>query len=254
MDIQAGVAIITGSSSGVGAACARQFAELGCHVAINYAHNAEGADATRKLCESFGVDTVMVQADVSNDADCRRLVQTAEEKWGRVDVLINNSGTTKFCAHDDLEGLTQQDFLDLYKVNTVGAFQMVRAVTPLMQRGGRGSIVNVASIAAVTGIGSSIAYAASKGAMLTMTRSLARVLGPEIRVNAVCPGFIQGEWLEQGLGSDTYNSIKASIESRAPLAKTATADSVAQVILSLTTGADIVTGESLILDAGMFLN
>ncbi len=254
MDIQASVAIVTGSSSGVGAACARQFAEQGCHVVINYAHNRDGAEKTHQTCKAFGVDTLVVKADVAQDSDCRRMVQMAEDKWGRVDVLVNNAGTTKFCAHDNLEGLSGQDFHDLYSVNTVGAFQMVRAVTPIMKRGGRGAIVNVASIAGVTGIGSSIAYAASKGALLTLTKSLARALGPEIRVNAVCPGFIQGEWLEKGLGKENYNNIKNAIEARAPLRITATADTVAQAILSLTAGADIVTGESLILDGGMFLN
>jgi len=254
LDIQAGVAIVTGSSSGVGAAVARQLAEQGCHVVINYAHNQDGAQKTQHACEVLGVETLVVQADVSADADCRRMVQLAEDKWGRVDVLVNNAGTTKFCAHDDLEGLTQEDFLELYRVNTVGAFQMVRAVSPMMKLGGRGAIVNVASIAGVTGIGSSIAYAASKGALLTLTKSLARALGPEIRVNAICPGFIQGDWLEKGLGTETYHNIKASIEARAPLKMTATADSVAQAILSMIVGADIVTGESLIIDGGMFLN
>jgi 3-oxoacyl-[acyl-carrier protein] reductase len=183
MDLQDAVAIITGSSSGVGAATARQLAERGANVVINYAHNEAGARATQQACEGFGVETAVVQADVADDGDCRKLAATAEERWGRIDALVNNAGTTKFCAHQELDGLDRQDFLDIYAVNTVGPYQMVRAVEPAMRRGGRGSIVNVASIAAVMGIGSSIAYAASKGALVTMGLSLARVLGPEIRLN-----------------------------------------------------------------------
>lgn len=254
MDVQGAVAIVTGSSSGVGAACARRLAEKGCHLVINYAHNAAGAEATSAACQAFGVETEVVQADVASDADCRRLAQAAESRWGRIDVLVNNAGTTKFCDHADLDGLDRQDFLDIYSVNTVGAFQMARAVTPAMRRGGRGAIVNVASIAGVMGVGSSIAYAASKGAMITLGLSLARVLGPEIRVNTVCPGFIQGDWLEEGMGKERYAQTKAYLEQSTPLKRTATADSVADGIVYFVTGADIVTGETLLMDGGHHLN
>jgi len=247
------VAIVTGSSSGVGAACARQLAGRGWNVVINFAHNEDGARATQADCETAGVETIVVQADVAEDDDCRRLAAAAEGKWGRIDALVNNAGTTKFCAHDDLEGLSKEDFLHLYEVNAVGAYLMSRAVAPIMKRGGRGSIVNVSSIAGVMGIGSSIAYAASKGALLTMTLSLARVLGPEIRVNAVCPGFIQGEWLKQGLGAEAYERTKAFLESSTPLRLTTTPDTVAEAILYFVTGAEVVTGETLILDGGMHL-
>ena len=253
MDMEGGVAIVTGSSSGVGAACARQFAELGAHVVINYANNEAGARDTATACEALGIETLIVRADVAQDADCRRMVEAAVQKWGRVDALVNNAGTTKFCAHDDLEGLSAADFQHIYGVNTIGAFQMTRAVVPHMQRGGRGAIVNVASIAGIMGVGSSIAYAASKGAMITMTLSLARVLGPQVRVNVVCPGFIQGDWLEAGMGKERYQRTKAALEASAPLRLTATPDSVAQAILYFVAGADIVTGESLILDGGNHL-
>ncbi|MEJ2089371.1 MAG: SDR family NAD(P)-dependent oxidoreductase, partial [Gammaproteobacteria bacterium] len=212
MDMEGGVAIVTGSSSGVGAACARQLAEKGANVVINYAHNAQGAEATRAACEAFGVETEVVGADVSEDLDCRRLASAALDRWGRIDTLVNNAGTTRFCDHANLDGLDKQDFLDIYAINTVGAYQMTRAVVPAMKRGGRGAIVNVASIAGVMGVGSSIAYAASKGALITMGLSLARVLGPVIRVNTICPGFIQGAWLEQGMGADLYAQTKEYLE------------------------------------------
>lgn len=254
MDIEGGVAIVTGSSSGVGASCAVQLAERGCHVVINYAHNEDGARATQASCEALGVETLVLKADVASDDDCRRLASAADEKWGRIDALVNNAGTTKFCAHDDLEGLNAADFQAIYAVNTVGPFQMTRAVTSAMRRGGRGSIVNVASVAAVTGIGSSIAYAASKGALVTMTLSLARVLGPEIRVNTVCPGFIQGEWLKQGMGAENYERARAFLESSTPLRLTTTPDTVADGILYFIERAEVVTGETLMLDGGFHLN
>jgi 3-oxoacyl-[acyl-carrier protein] reductase len=253
MDMEGAVAIVTGSSSGVGAATARQLAERGCHVVINYAHNEAGARETQSACEGQGVETLVVKADVAKDDDCRRMAEQADRKWGRIDALVNNAGTTKFCEHGKLDGLDAADFQHIYGVNTVGAYQMTRAVVPAMRRGGRGAIVNVASIAGIMGVGSSIAYAASKGAMITLGLSLARVLGPEIRVNTVCPGFIQGEWLEKGMGSERYERTKAYIEKNTPLGLTTTPDNIAEAILYFLGGADVVTGETLILDGGQHL-
>jgi len=253
MDLEAGVAIITGSSSGVGAATARQLAEKGCHVLINYVHNETGARNTQAACEVLGVETLVVRADVARDDDCRRMAQMADDKWGRIDALVNNAGTTKFCDHANLDGLDAEDFQRIYGVNAVGAFQMTRAVAPAMRRGGRGAIVNVASIAGVMGVGSSIAYAASKGALITMGLSLARALGPEIRVNTVCPGFIQGDWLEQGMGAETYARTKAFLENNTPLRLTTTPDNIAEAIVYFLGGADVITGETLLLDGGHHL-
>ena len=254
MDVEGGVAIVTGSSSGVGAACARQLAEKGCHVLINYASNAQGAEQTRAACEALGVETEVVRADVSEDADCQRLASAALDRWGRIDALVNNAGTTRFCDHADLDGLSRQDFEDIYAVNTVGPYQMTRAVVPAMKQGGRGAIVNVASIAGVMGVGSSIAYVASKGALISMSLSLARVLGPEIRVNTVCPGFIQGDWLEAGMGAERYEATRAFLEETTPLRLTTTPDTIAEGILYFICGADVITGETLIMDGGHHLN
>ena len=253
MDLQDSVVIVTGSSSGVGAACARQLAEQGCHVVVNYAHNEDGARQTAAACTAWGVEVEVVRADVAEDEDCRRLAAAAEAKWGRLDGLVNNAGITKFCDHSDLDGLSMDDFLRVYAVNAVGPYQMARAVAPLMRRGGCGSIVNVASIAGMMGIGSSMAYAASKGALITLGLSLARVLGPEIRVNTVCPGFIQGDWLMQGMGPELYARTKARFEKNAPLNMTMTADLVSEAILYFIGAAAGVTGETLILDGGHHL-
>jgi 3-oxoacyl-[acyl-carrier protein] reductase len=249
------VAIITGSSSGVGAASAKLLASLGCNVVINYSSKKDAALAVAKECEQFGVETLVSGANVANDQDCKAIVQQAEDKWGRVDALVNNAGTTKFVDHKNLDGLSAEDFQRIYSVNVVGAYQMTRAVNEVMQtQESGGAIVNVASTAAITGIGSSIAYAASKGALVTMTLSLARVLGPKVRVNAVCPGFIQGDWLRNGMGDERYEAFMKSHEESAPLGVTATAETVADAILHFIIGPQVVTGETLIVDGGRHLN
>ena len=148
----------------------------------------------------------------------------------------------------------RSDFLDIYAVNTVGPYQMIRAVVPSMRRGKSGSIVNVASVAGVMGIGSSVAYAASKGALITLGLSMARVLGPEIRVNTVCPGFIQGDWLRKGMGDDVYEKSKRHLEETTPLQLTTTPLNIADGILYFLEFADVITGETLMLDGGFHLN
>jgi len=247
-------AIVTGSSTGVGAATAVMLAEIGCNVVINYTKSEKEAGETASACEKAGVETILCRADVSNDDDCLRMVAQSMDRWGRIDALVNNAGTTKFCNHADLDGLSKEDFMNIYAVNVVGPYQMTRAVAPHMKKAGSGAIVNVASMAALTGFGSCIAYAASKGALVTMTLSLARALGPEIRVNTVCPGFIQGRWLMEGLGQERYEEVKRLREDVAPLGATATAEAVAEAILYFICGAGIITGETLMVDGGGHLN
>jgi 3-oxoacyl-[acyl-carrier protein] reductase len=181
-------------------------------------------------------------------------VDSTVEHFGGLQILINNAGTTKFCRHQDLAGIDKQDFMDIYAVNTVGAFQMTRAAEDALRGNEIAHIVNMGSIAALTGMGSSIAYAASKGALVTMTLSLARVLGPQIRVNAVCPGFVAGEWLKKGLGEKAYETLKNQFEDAAPLNRTATPETVAQTVAALISGADLTTGETLIIDGGAHLH
>lgn len=253
MNLTSKVAVVTGSSSGVGAATARLLASKGCHVVINYSSSSDAAQKVALDCQHFGVETLVCQADVSDDDACKSLAAKAIAKWGRIDILINNAGTTKFVPHHQLDGLDKDDFFALYGVNVVGPYQMLRACESALRASGDAAVVNVSSIAGVRGIGSSVAYAASKGALLTMTQSLARVMGPEIRVNAVCPGFIQGEWLEQGIGTENYQKIKNSLEESAPLKKTCTAESVAESIVNFVEGHSIVTGQHIILDGGQFL-
>jgi 3-oxoacyl-[acyl-carrier protein] reductase len=253
MQLKDSVAIITGSSSGIGGAIALAFAQRGCHVAINYSRNDSGAKAIAAACEQHGVKTLVHKANVAEDDDCGALVSATTEKLGAPNILINNAGTTKFCDHGNLGGLSKQDFLDIYSVNTVGAYQMIRAVEPALRQHSIAHVINMASIAAITGVGSSIAYAASKGAMITMTMSLARVLGPQIRVNAICPGFVQGEWLEQGLGKDNYQAMLSKAQKLAPLNDTATPERIAETAVGIVTGMDWTTGETIIVDGGSHL-
>jgi len=253
MQLNNKVAIVTGSSSGVGAATARLLASKGCNVVINYSSSREAAQKVAQDCQQFGVETLVCQADVSNDEACQSMVAQAMSQWGRIDILVNNAGTTKFVPHEQLGGLDKDDFFSIYGVNVVGPYQMLRACESALRASGDAAVVNVSSIAGVRAIGSSVAYAASKGALLNMTKSLARVMGPEIRINAVCPGFIQGEWLEQGIGAENYEKIKSSLEASAPLKKTCTGESVAESIVSFIEGHSIVTGQYIILDGGQHL-
>jgi 3-oxoacyl-[acyl-carrier protein] reductase len=246
------VIIVTGSSSGIGAAVARRAAREGYNVVVNYNSNRDGAEEVVAHCLDQGVEALAVGADVGEDAACRALASVAVESWGRIDVLVNNAGTTRFCPHADLEGLDADDFHRLYQVNSIGAFQMIRAVVPEMKKTG-GSIVNVASVAGVLGVGSSLAYACSKAAMLMINKSMARELGPEIRVNAVCPGMVEGDWLMEGLGEEAYAMVEKHFTDRAPTGKIMTAETVADNIWFFATGASNVTGEQLLLDGGATL-
>lgn len=253
-ELQNRVAIITGSSSGVGAATAKQLAAQGCHVVINYNSNAAGAEAVAEQCTALGVESLIVGGSVAEDSQCQAMAAAAIDKWGRIDILVNNAGTTKFVEHADLDGLNEADFQRIYGVNVIGSYQMIRAVSGQMQSQEEGgAVVNVASTAAITGIGSSVAYAASKGAMVTMTLSLARALGPKLRINAVCPGFIEGDWLREGFGDKKYEELMAFHRENSPLGVTATPETVADAIVHFITGPQVVTGETLIVDGGRHL-
>ncbi|GAB1258892.1 SDR family NAD(P)-dependent oxidoreductase [Aurantivibrio plasticivorans] len=254
MQLKDSSAIVTGSSSGIGAAIAIALAEQGCNVAITYSRNSSGAEKVAEQCQAYGVKTLIKKANVANKEDCQSLVDDTVAACGKLNILINNAGTTKFCEHSNLDGLDKDDFLNLYEVNTVGAFQMVQSAAPIMRNEPVAHIINMASIAAVTGVGSSIAYAASKGAMLTMTMSLARVLGPQIRINAICPGFVQGEWLAEGLGQETYDKTLAGVRRIAPLNDTATPERIAETAIGVISGMDWTTGESIIIDGGTHLH
>ncbi|MBN4051764.1 glucose 1-dehydrogenase [Parvibaculum lavamentivorans] len=254
MKLDGAVAIVTGSAAGLGAATAIRLAASGTKVAINYTKSEQEAKDVFSAIEAAGGEVVMAKGDVSDDDACKNIVQTVINKWGRVDILVNNAGTTQFADHDDLDALQAEDFHRIYAVNVIGAYQMIRACAPYMKEQGAGSVVNVSSIAGVTGIGSSVAYAASKGALNTMTLSLARALAPEIRVNAVCPGFIGTRWFKDEFGENMFKSIVSSQEESTPLKRAGTPEDIAATIVFFAgEGSDHITGEMLITDAGMHL-
>lgn len=253
IDLDGAVVIVTGSARGVGAATAELLAERGCNVVVNHTKSREQAERVADACRAAGGDALVCKANVADDDDCRRMADEAMAKWGRIDGLVNNAGTTKFCDHADLEGLDARDFQTVIGVNTVGPFQMVRAVTPHMRARGRGAVVNVSSIAGNQAIGSSLAYVASKGGLNSMSIALARALGPEIKVNVVCPGFIEGTWLREGMGAERYDAVKAHLEKATPLKAVNKPTDVARTIVWLLSDAPNITGEIITIDAGMGL-
>jgi 3-oxoacyl-[acyl-carrier protein] reductase len=251
-------AIVTGSASGLGAATAAILAKGGARIVVNYSSSQKEAEQTADLCRSAGGEVVVVQGDVSRDEDCKKIVAAAAP-WGRVDALINNAGTTKHMAHGNLDGLSAEDFQRLFGVNTIGPFQMVRAARGLLEAAanasGRASaVVNVSSVAGISGVGSSIAYAASKGALNTITLSLARALAPLIRVNTVCPGYIDTPWFTKGRGADAAKQVRDTVIGKVPLKRASTAEDVAGLVCFLaTTQSGNMTGEVVRMDAGAHL-
>ena len=247
------VAIITGGSRGVGAATAKLLASKGWNITITCTSSMDDAKNVVKECEKLGAEAIAITGDVSEDNSCVQTAQETIEKWGRIDALVNNAGTTKFVFnHADLDGLDAEDFLHIYKVNVVGPFQMVRACKEMLLNSDNPSVVNISSIAGIKGLGSSLAYASSKGALNTMTKSMARNLGP-IRVNAICPGFIQGDWLRNGMGDDLYNAALENLTNNTPLKLTVTPEQVAEGIYSFIGINKVVTGETMLMDGGHHL-
>ncbi|HEY5897038.1 MAG TPA: SDR family oxidoreductase, partial [Burkholderiales bacterium] len=223
-------------------------AKRGWRVAINYAHNAAPAE---KLAGECG-NAIAVQADVSNDADCRRLASTVKEKLGGIDALVNNAGMTKVVPHADLEGLVAEDFQRIFALNVIAPYQMVRACSEAL-RERRGAIVNVSSVASVLGTGSSVAYAASKAALETMSLSLARSLAPEVRVNVVAPGHTNTPWHPTVRGPERAAEVEKRYASIAPLKAISQAEDVADAIVWLIEGARNTTGEIIYVDGGMHI-
>ncbi len=251
--MSAKVCVVTGSSSGIGAATARLYAAAGWNVVVNYSRSSAPAEAVAAECRALGAQALVVRADVALDADCRALAVQVEALWGRVDVLVNNAGTTKFANMKDLDAIQADDFQRLYAVNVVGAYQMTRALVPLLRRYPVTGVVNVSSIASMLGTGSSLAYMASKGALNALTAGLARSLGPLIRVNAIAPGLVETPWMQDGLGPGRYEATVKAYKGKAVLDAVISAEDVAQTAWYLGAHAAKTTGEVLLVDAGLRL-
>lgn len=254
MQLEGKAAIVTGAGSGVGQATATALARLGADVLVNYSRSKDGADQAVAAVEQLGRRAVAFQADVRDDPQVRDMVEAAVGTFGRLDVLVNNAGTTDFIPFDRMDEVTDESWHRLLDVNLIGPFHCTRAAAAVMKAtagADGGEIVMVSSIAGILGTGSSIPYCASKAALNNMTVALARTLAPRIRVNAVAPGFITGRWLKDGLGEDRYETIKKGFEDQLPLRRVCTPEDVAAAITSLVTGSDLVTGQVLVCDGGM---
>jgi 3-oxoacyl-[acyl-carrier protein] reductase len=255
-DFDGAVVTITGASTGLGRAIAVEVASRGAAaVVVNYAHSAREAEETAELVRAHGAQAVVVQGDVADDEACKTIAKAAEP-FGRIDALFNNAGITKFAMnHGDLDAVSADDFIRLYQVNVIGAFQMVRAARSLLEAAKAPSaVVNTSSIAGLRGIGSSIPYAASKGAMNTMTLSLARALAPKIRVNAVCPGYIDTGWFGRTMDAQAHERMAQGVAASTPLRFASKAEDIAGTAVFLASPASRhMTGEMLIVDAGSHL-
>jgi NAD(P)-dependent dehydrogenase (short-subunit alcohol dehydrogenase family) len=264
-DFDGKIVLVTGGGTGLGAALALGAAKRGAKaVIVNYRSSAAEAEAVADSIRAAGAEAVLVQGDVTDDAACRAIAEKAKP-YGRLDALANNAGTTKFATdHGDLDALSRADFESLFAVNAIAPFQMLRAARPYLQASAKANaaagaklsaaVLMVSSIAGVTGIGSSVAYAATKGALNTMTLSLARALGPDIRVNALCPGFIDTKWHEAGLTPQIVDAMRQSVETMTPLKAASTAADIADAgLFFLSDAARHVTGETLLVDAGLHL-
>jgi 3-oxoacyl-[acyl-carrier protein] reductase len=239
------IALITGGGTGIGRACALAFARQGMGVVVNYSRSEADAEATAAEVRALGVPALALRADVADDLQVRAMVTQVMEAFERIDVLVNNAGTTDYVDHADLEGLTDAHWDRVWDVNVKGLFHCARAAAPALRQA-RGAMVNVVSVAGLTGLGSSIAYAASKAAAISVTKSLARVLAPEVRVNGVAPGIVMTRWVE---GHDDHVQRLAS---DTPLRRAATPEDVAEVVSALANAA-FVTGEIVKVDGGRFM-
>ena len=248
------VVVVTGASTGLGRAIAVGAAAQGARaVVVNFASSAAEAAETARLVRAGGAEAIVVQGDVAQDADCRA-VAAAAEPFGRIDSLFANAGTSRIVAHNDLDGLDAEDFLRVYRVNVVGPYQTIRAARSLLEAAECPMVVNTSSIAGVTGSGSSLAYTASKGALNAMTLGLARALAPKIRVNALCPGFIDSPWFDKLGYAGGREQLAAHIRQTTPLGVASTPEDIAESALFLgSRAARHITGETLLVDAGLHL-
>jgi 3-oxoacyl-[acyl-carrier protein] reductase len=242
------VALVTGSASGIGRAAALRLALAGYDVAINYSRSEDRAKQTLNDLHALGGKHLALRGDVSDDDAVAGMLTAVSDAYGYLDALVNNAGTTSETPPDDLDGVDLADWDRVFAVNVRGLFQVTRAAAPLL-KATEGSVVNVASIVGLRPGPQPLAYAASKAAVVSLTRTLSRVLAPEVRVNAVAPGWIAGDWMERTLG-DNYERLMDRRAQWTPMKRNVTLDDVAESILSLLKSHPFVTGETITIDGG----
>ncbi len=250
MKLSAKVALVTGGGTGIGRAISNAFAREGATVVINYSKSEAEAGKTADELRGLAGSSSIVRADVSSDVEVRDMIEKVQKQWGRIDILVNNAGMTRFIDHANLEALTEEIWDRTFAVNLKGAFFCCRAVAPLMKKQGSGRIVNIASVAGLTGNGSSIAYCASKAGMISITKSLARVLAPEVCVNAIAPGLIDTRWLD---GVERAEIMRKNFQNAALIKRVGKPEDIAEVALSLAVDWSFVTGQVIVVDGGRTL-
>jgi len=242
-------ALVTGAATGIGRSAALTLARNGYDVVINFSRSEEAAKKTAREAEAGGARTLLYRCDVSDDACARAMLEATEKTFGRLDALVNNAGVTIAVEPKNLEGVTVEDWNRVFAVNVLGLFLVTRAAVPLLRRSPNGCIINTCSIAGLRPSAQALPYAASKAAVANLTKTLANALGPEIRVNAVAPGWVEGEWMQKALG-ENYEGLFARRARYTPLKRCATPDDVAETMMSLILGNRFVTGEIVIIDGG----
>jgi 3-oxoacyl-[acyl-carrier protein] reductase len=248
MTLQGKTVLVTGATTGIGRAIAERFAREAAHVAVNFRSSREAAEQLVAQIRASGGSAIPVAADVSVEPEVRAMIEQVEREFGRLDVLVNNAGWSTRVPHRKLEGLTDDIWNKTFDINLRGPFYCVRAAVPLLRKQPGAAIVNVASVAGTTGVGSSMAYAAAKAGVITMTKSLARALAPEIRVNAISPGLIRTHFAGPNSSSDF-----TAEETATPLKRLATVDECAEVVLFLASSATAVTGQTILVDGGLYV-
>ncbi|AJF00422.1 SDR family NAD(P)-dependent oxidoreductase [Pandoraea apista] len=254
------VCLVTGAATGIGAATALRFAREGWAVAINNFDDSTraAAESVAAQCRDAGAQTLVIDADVGDDAACRRMASAVGAQWGRLDALVNSAGTTRVIPHSDLEAIDDAEFERIYRVNLIGMFQMTRAAAGLLRERPAGAssaaVINISSLASLNGTGSSIAYAASKGAVNSLTLSLARNLAPQVRVNAIAPGMVDDGLLRRVLGDDAYARVVDGMRENAPLKRVSQPSEIADLAWFLAAHAPAMTGQVLAIENGLLLN
>lgn len=240
------VALVTGGGTGIGRAVSLALAAKSIRIAVNYSRSAADATATVRDIEACGSQAFAVKADVTQDSEVRAMVQETVSRFGRLDYLVNCAGTTVYVSLDDLEGLQPEHWDQIMGVNVKGLFFACRAAAPHL-KDSCGAIVNITSVAGITGMGSSMAYAASKAAAISVTKSLARVLAPQVRVNSVAPGIVMTRWVA---GREEH---VRKLGEHTPLGRCCNAEDVADVVVPLLLSAGMITGQTIVVDGGAFL-
>src|SRR5712692_2538214 len=242
------VALVTGAATGIGRAAAVALADAGFDVVINYSRSAQAAQETSKLAQVSGAKTLLLQCDVSDDPSVRKMLTAVEREFGRLDALVNNAGTTTEVGPKDFEAMTAEEWDRVFAVNVRGMFQVTRAAVPLLKTA-RGSVVNTASIVGLRPGPQPLPYAASKAAVVSLTKLLALNLAPDVRVNAVAPGWMEGDWMKRMLET-RYDDLMERRAKHTPLRRVATPEDVAEVIVNLIVSNRFVTGEIIVIDGG----